>query len=60
MNYKKVLLGYNNEEPIYLSPPSWDCGKYWGFGYLENKTEFKLEYNQISTIYWKKYHNENK
>jgi hypothetical protein len=36
-NYEKILLGYNNNEPIYLSPPSWDCGWYWGFGYLGNK-----------------------
>lgn len=36
-NYTKILLGYNNNEPIYLSPPSWDCGWYWGFGYLSNK-----------------------
>ena len=36
-NYGKILLGYNNNEPIYLSPPSWDCGWYWGFGYLGNK-----------------------
>lgn len=36
-NYKKMLIGYNNDEPIYLSPPSWDCGWYWGFGYLGNK-----------------------
>lgn len=34
--YKKYLLGYHNNEPIYLSPPSWDCGWYWGFGYLGN------------------------
>jgi hypothetical protein len=36
-NYTKILLGYNNSEPIYLSPPSWDCASYWGFGYLGNK-----------------------
>lgn len=36
-NYPKVLLGYNENEPIYLDPPSWDCGWYWGFGYLGNK-----------------------
>lgn len=36
-NYSKMLLGYNNNEPIYLSPPSWDCGWYWGFGYIGNK-----------------------
>lgn len=33
---KKVLLGYNDNQPIYLSAPSWDCGWYWGFGYLGN------------------------
>ena len=37
INYPKVLLGYNNDLPIFLSPPSWDCGWYWGWGYLENK-----------------------
>lgn len=36
-SYKKILIGYNNNEPIYLSPPSWDCGWYWGFGYLGNR-----------------------
>lgn len=36
-NYSKILLGYNDDEPIYLSPPSWDCGWYWGFGYLGNR-----------------------
>jgi hypothetical protein len=36
-NYTKVLLGYDGKEPIYLTPPSWDCGWYWGFGYLGNK-----------------------
>lgn len=36
-SYPKVLLGYNDEEPIYLSPPKWDCGWYWGWGYLGNK-----------------------
>ena len=32
----KYLLGYVDKEPIYLRPPSWDCGWYWGFGYLGN------------------------
>lgn len=36
-NYSKMLIGQNNGENIYLSPPSWDCGWYWGFGYLGNK-----------------------
>ena len=36
-NYPKtIFIGNNNEENIYLSAPSWDCGWYWGFGYLGN------------------------
>lgn len=33
----KVFLGRHNDEEIYLSAPSWDCGWYWRFGYLGNK-----------------------
>lgn len=33
----KVYLGQNQNESIYLSAPSWDCGWYWGFGYLGNR-----------------------
>ena len=37
-NYpKSIFIGKNNGENIYLSAPSWDCGWYWGFGYLGNK-----------------------
>jgi hypothetical protein len=36
-NYNKIQLGFVDEKPIYLSPPSWDCDWYWGFGYLGNK-----------------------
>lgn len=32
----KILLGRNNNEPIYLTAPKWDCGWYWGFGYIGN------------------------
>lgn len=35
--YPKIYLGKNNNEKIYLTPPSWDCDWYWGFGYLGNK-----------------------
>jgi hypothetical protein len=36
-NYpKKIYIGENDGEKIYLSAPSWDCGWYWGFGYLGN------------------------
>lgn len=34
---KKILIGRHNDENIYLTAPSWDCGWYWGFGYLGNK-----------------------
>jgi hypothetical protein len=33
---KRVYLGNNSGERIYLSAPSWDCEWYWGFGYLGN------------------------
>lgn len=36
-NYSKVFLGKVDNERIYLSPPSWNCGWYWRFGYLGNK-----------------------
>lgn len=37
-NYpKQIFLGKNQNESTYLSAPSWDCGWYWGFGYLGNK-----------------------
>lgn len=29
------LLGEKDGEKIWLVAPSWDCGWYWGFGYLE-------------------------
>lgn len=34
---QKFYIGNHNNEKIYLSPPSWNCGWYWGFGYLGNK-----------------------
>ena len=37
MKYDKICLGKVEGKKIYLSPPSWDCGWYWGFGYLGNK-----------------------
>ena len=43
MNYEKMFLGYADgikkvSNRIYLSPPSFDCNWYWGFGYLGNNT----------------------
>ena len=41
------LLGKNtNNERVYLEKASWDCGWYWGFGYLEtlnSHTHFDTE-----------------
>lgn len=35
--YEKIYLGsVKGKGRIYLTPPSWDCGWYWGFGYLGN------------------------
>ena len=34
---EKFLMGKVDSKNIYLSAPSWDCGWYWGFGYLGNK-----------------------
>ena len=34
---EKIKLGEVDGENIYLTAPSWDCGWYWGFGYLGNK-----------------------
>jgi hypothetical protein len=36
IEYNKIHLGDVDGERIYLSPPSWDCGWYWGWSYLGN------------------------
>lgn len=36
MKTTKILLGRINNENIYLSRHTWDCGWYWGFGYVGN------------------------
>lgn len=39
---KHYLLGINkNDEYVWLEAPSWDCGWYWGFGYLHTFTNNK-------------------
>ena len=34
---KHYLLGVRKEDglKVWLQEPSWDCGWYWGFGYIE-------------------------
>lgn len=34
---KRFYLGKVDGENIYIRPPEWNCGWYWGFGYLGNK-----------------------
>ena len=36
MTYK-IYLGIYEGEKVYLSKHSWDCGWYWGFGYVGNR-----------------------
>lgn len=37
IKYPRVFLGTSIEgKRIYLTPPSWDCGWYWGWGYIGN------------------------
>lgn len=38
---KKVFFGKRKSDGrnIFLTKPSWDCGWYWGFGYLGNNNE---------------------
>lgn len=37
----KTYLGTRKSDgaKIYISPPEWDCGWYWGFGYIGNTRE---------------------
>ena len=40
------LLGVDsNNENVWLEAPSWDCGWYWGFGYVERYTNNKNPQN---------------
>ena len=40
------LVGINQyDEFVWLEEPSWDCGWYWGFGYLEVYTNQKQPNN---------------
>ena len=33
---KGYLVGKKDGANVYMPKPSWDCGWYWGFGYLES------------------------
>ncbi len=50
---KKIVNGYNGKMFFlgkgkdglfyYLEEPSWDCGWYWGFGYMEGFSQNKID-----------------
>lgn len=42
---KYFLLGKLNGENYWLEEASWDCGWYWGFGYIEVFNKFKTDIN---------------
>lgn len=45
-NKKIYLLGIDKDECyVWLETPSWDCGWYWGFGYIERYTNNKNPQN---------------
>lgn len=47
MSKDKILLGRIDNEPIYLYKHRWDCGWYWGMGYIGNRN---LHYHIESLI----------
>ena len=54
-NRDMYLLGVDDEGIEYwLEEPSWDCGWYWGFGYIEtlNKTKTDIESHQHATDFY--------
>ena len=34
---EQVYLGMYDDEDVYLARPSWECGWFWGFGYVQNE-----------------------
>ena len=49
---EKLHLGKRDGEQIYYYLPSWNCGWYWGFGYLGNENlHYHLDkYSPLSDI----------
>lgn len=45
---KSFLLGIKDNRKYYLETPSWDCGWYWGCGYVEtyNRRKTDIESHQ--------------
>lgn len=54
-NCDMYLLGADEEGTKYwLQAPSWDCDRYWGFGYIEtlNPTQTDIESHQHATDFY--------
>lgn len=53
---KKYYLGKRKEDgkKVYLISPSWDCGWYWGFGYVETFTKNDIyDHQHFDTLFLK-------
>lgn len=37
LDIPKRYLGKLDGKRVWLPPPSWDCGWYWGYGYIQNR-----------------------
>ena len=37
LDIPKRYLGKLDGEKVWLASPSWDCGWYWGYGYIQNR-----------------------
>lgn len=40
---KRFLLGVKDNKKYYLVAPTWDCGWYWGFGYIQTYNRRKTD-----------------
>jgi hypothetical protein len=49
----KIYIGKQENERIYLTKHKWDCGWYWGFGYVGNK-DCHFHMNSIISDFCKK------
>ncbi len=54
---EKIMLGVRKDDgsTIYFSKPTFDCGWYWGFGYLGNKNcHYHIESYQSKSVLFEK------
>ena len=48
LDIPKRYLGKLDGEKVWLPPPSWDCGWYWGYGYIQN-INLHTHFNMLDT-----------